>query len=56
MIFNQMLEFVDNRWVNLLESLSQQWLSSQNLSKFAQAIHAKGATLDNVWGWNRINI
>ena len=39
-------------WFNhLLTDLNQPWLSQQNLQLFANAIHAKGAALDNCWGF-----
>ena len=31
--------------------MNQPWLSRKNLRRFAYVIHAKGAALDNCWGF-----
>ena len=36
---------------HLLTNLNQPWLSPANLQMFANAIHNKGAALDNCWGF-----
>lgn len=51
MIFNEMVEMIDSRWGFLLQDLNQPWLNSHNLRVFANAVHRKGAALDNVWGF-----
>ena len=33
-----------------LGNLNQPWLSTDNLIKFVDGIHAKGAALNNTWG------
>ena len=51
MIFNQMIDLIDHRWDRLLQDMNQPWLQSPCLTSFAQAVHRKGAALDNVWGF-----
>ena len=36
---------------HLLTNLNQSWLSPADLQMFADAIHNKGAALDNCWGF-----
>ena len=40
-----------DKYGHLLTILNQPWLSVDNLKLFAYAIHAKGAALDNCWGF-----
>ena len=51
MIFIHALEFIDTQWRHLLEDLNQRWLAPVQLQSFVEAIHCKGAALDNVWGF-----
>ena len=37
--------------INLLTNFNQPWLSSNCLKQFCDAIHRKGAALDNCWGF-----
>jgi len=50
-LFNHMLNYVYNHFGHLLSSFNQLWLSRENLSQFAEAIHNNGAPLDNCWGF-----
>ena len=45
------LKFIYERWVFLLSTMNQQWLSPANLQVFADAVHDKGASLENCWGF-----
>lgn len=51
MIFNHVLDYVNNTWGHLLDTLNQAWLSPHNLRAYADAVHEKGAALDYVWGF-----
>jgi len=51
MILNQMTDLVFVGYGRLLSDLAQPWLSQANLSRFADAVHAKGAALENCWGF-----
>ncbi len=51
MISNLVIEQLFDRYGHLLTSLDQPWLSRHNLKLFADAIHDKGAALDNCWGF-----
>ena len=51
MIFNQLLDFLNDTWGHLLDTLNQPWLSPHNLRSFADAVHEKGAPLNCVWGF-----
>ena len=51
MIFNQTLDFIETQFSYLLNDLNQPWLSPDNLMRFAEAVHNRGAALDNVWGF-----
>ena len=51
MIFNLTMDFIDGNWGHLLRNTNQPWLSPGNLMLFANAIHMRGAALDNVWGF-----
>ena len=51
MIANLVVDHLYNRYSYLLSDLNQPWLSPENLQSFAEAIHKKGATLDNCWGF-----
>ena len=51
MIFNQTIDYIDGNWGHLLRNMNQPWLSPGNLMLFANAIHMRGAALDNVWGF-----
>lgn len=50
-IFNRTLDIIHNRFGRLLTSFNQAWLSKDALKDFADCIHAKGAPLDNCWGF-----
>ena len=45
------LKFIYERWEHLFTTMNQQWLSPNNLQVFANAIHDKGAPLENCWGF-----
>ncbi|XP_065069062.1 uncharacterized protein LOC135694309 [Rhopilema esculentum] len=51
MIFNLVIDDIFDRFSHLLSDLNQPWLSRENLQSFADAIHNKGAALDNCWGF-----
>lgn len=51
MIFNHVLSFVFDHFNHLLTSFNQPWMSPENLRRFADAIHQKGAPLVNCWGF-----
>ncbi len=51
MACNLATDMIYDRFNHLLTDLNQPWLSQQNLKLFANAIHAKGAALDNCWGF-----
>ena len=51
MACNLVTDMIYDRFNHLLTDLNQPWLSRQNLQLFANAIHAKGAALDNCWGF-----
>lgn len=50
-ISNQILNLIYDNWHHLLESFNQPWLSPRCLEQFCNAIHEKGAALDNCWGF-----
>ena len=49
MIANFMVDYLFSRYGDLLHNLNQAWLSPQSLQMYADAIHDKGASLDNCW-------
>lgn len=51
MVFNQTLDYVDRHFGHLVQNLNQPWLAANFLTDFSNAIYAKGAALDNVWGF-----
>ena len=51
MVFNQMLDILDNHFGRLLQDMNQPWFNPHNLQLFADSIYRKGAALDNVWGF-----
>ena len=51
MVVNQMMDKIDSEFGHLLRDLNQPWLSADNFIMFADAIHAKGAALNNTWGF-----
>ena len=51
MIANMVTDRIFNRFQHLLENLDQPWLSPQRLKLFADAIHNRGAALENCWGF-----
>ena len=46
-----MMDKIDSEFGHLLRDLNQPWLFADNLIMFADAIHAKGAALNNTWGF-----
>ena len=46
---NLIVNFLYARFGHLLHDLNQPWLSPQHLQMYADAIHNKGAALDNCW-------
>ena len=51
MVANLVVDYVNDRFGYLLTDLDQSCLSRQCLQMFANAIHNKGAALDNCWGF-----
>ena len=51
MIFNQTIDLIDSSHNRRLSDLNQGWLSPHCLKAFADLVHRKGATLDNIWGF-----
>ena len=51
MITNPVIEEIYEKFTNRLTSLDQPWLSRESLKMYTDAIHAKGAALDNCWGF-----
>ena len=51
MITNLVADEIYVRFGHLLRDLDQPWLSRPNLQIFANAVHDKGAALDNCWGF-----
>ena len=51
MVTNLVVDHIFERFGNLLNSFDQPWLSQDCLKVFADAVHNKGATLDNCWGF-----
>lgn len=50
-IFNTALNEIYEKFHHLFSSFDQEWLSPVNLKSYADKIHAKGAPLDNCWGF-----
>ena len=50
-IFNHILDYTYNTFSHLLTSFNQECLSPANLKTYADIIHAKGAPLNNCWGF-----
>ena len=50
-ISNQIMDHILTNFGHLLEDLNQPWLSNANLENFSNAVHNKGAALDNCWGF-----
>ena len=51
MATNLVTDMIFDRFHHLFSNLQQPWLSSQNLQSFADAIHNRGAALNNCWGF-----
>ena len=51
MVINLVIDHIFDRFGYLLANLDQPLLSRQNLKVYADAIHQKGAALDNCWGF-----
>ena len=51
MVTHLLVSYIHNEFGSLLVNLDQPWLSRQNIQVFADAVHAKGAALDNCWGF-----
>ena len=51
MIFNQTIDLIDSSHKHRLSDLNQGWLSPRCLIAFADLVHRKGASLDNIWGF-----
>ena len=50
-ITNKMVDILHNKYGHLLTSFEQAWLDPCMLKRYADAIHDKGAALDNCWGF-----
>ena len=51
MVSNHLMNLIYSNWHHLLTNFQQPWLSPANLQQFADAIHQKGAPLDNCFGF-----
>ena len=51
MVVNEMLGLIFAQHGHLLTNFNQPWLSPANLVTFADAVHRKGAALENCWGF-----
>ena len=51
MISNHLLNFMYEHWNHLLSTFQQNWLTVQNLQKFCDDIHQRGAPLSNCFGF-----
>ena len=49
--FHEVMNKIDSEFGHLLRDLNQPWISAETLVIFADVIHAKGATLNNTWGF-----
>jgi len=45
------MEHIYGQFHHLLDTMNQPWLAPHNLQIFCDAIHRKGAALDNCWGF-----
>ena len=50
-ISNVVLDFIYAEHKHLLNSFVVPWMSQRNLSLYCEAVHRKGAALDNCWGF-----
>ena len=50
-ISNHILNFIYRRWNNLLTNFNQPWLNPASLQSFADAVHNRGAALNNCFGF-----
>jgi hypothetical protein len=51
LILSEILDFIYDNHGHLLTDLNQPWLQTHCLEEFAEAIHRKGAALDNCLGF-----
>ena len=51
MVSNTVMNFIHENFHHLLETFNQPWLSQIELVNLAGAIHARGAPLQNCWGF-----
>lgn len=51
MITNTVVDDLYERYSRLFHDLDQPWLSPENLSLYAAAVHNRGAALNNCWGF-----
>lgn len=51
LILSEVCNYVYNTHGHLLSDLNQPWLQPNQLQAFADAIHRKGAALNNCWGF-----
>ena len=49
--YNELLDFSNNRFGHLLQTLNQRWLTPHYFRTFADSIHARVAALHCVWGF-----
>ena len=52
MVVDQTVDKIHSEFGHLLRDLNQWWLCADNLIMFLEAIHAKGAALNNTWGFS----
>ena len=50
-IISELVDFIYNVHSFRLSTFQQDWLSVVNLERYARAVHAAGAALDNCWGF-----
>lgn len=51
MIAAKVMSYLYENWRQLLSSFNQPWLSANSLEEYANAVHLKGAPLQNCWGF-----
>jgi hypothetical protein len=51
LITSEVTDYIFNNHGHLLQDLDQPWLQPDRLEEFANAIHSRGAALQNCWGF-----
>ena len=47
----ELTDHIYDNWNHLLQTLNQEWLSRDNLLRYANAVYNKGAAIANCWGF-----